>query len=470
MKTKLIKLSIPKISFKTFIVFIIFSLLFLFLAADTNEYYTYTKLSNGLELYLVKRTKIPLVAFYLAFKTGAYRETPEYDGLTHLFEHMFFKANKTMKTAVDYYEFMNRTGITYNGWTSQEEVVYYFICPKDNIRDAADLMYNSIVNTALDEEELKKEREVVLEEYARVYSSRVNYLFQYLMFKELYKDNLSRKSVIGNYDMIKTATVDKMKKLKETFFIPNNGALIIVGDIDIDKTISMIDEIFSKWNRGPEIKEENFILNPLPEDRFVFNHRFDKENIDIYMLGVGPSLRGEGNRDITNFAGDIYHYALSLKNSKFTRALSSYTDSFNFYLQWNAYYGDIEFYTKSVKGENIIDFYKTFRRELDKSADPGYITEEEFDKAKKYYVDSSSKKINWDNYTLEGIANILSKYWAKNWLDLILFQKEKEYYEKVKYQDVLEYAKRYIVKKGFVWGILIDEKLAEQYNLKSLNK
>lgn len=448
----------------------LFIILLSFLSADTNEYYTFFKLDNGLEVYLVKRTKIPLVASYLAFKAGAFRETKDYDGLSHLFEHMFFKANLKMKSAVDYYEYMNRTGITYNGWTSQEEVVYYFISPKENLKDSLLLMHNSIVHTALDEEELKKEREVVLEEYQRVFSNRVSYLYQDLMFKELYKDNVSRKSVIGNYDIIKTATVEKMKYIKETFFIPNNAALILVGDIDIDNTINLVKEIFSDWKKGKDLKDEDFVLEPLPSDKFVFNHRFDKENIDIFMLGVGPSLRDEKIRDIVNFAGDIYHYALSLKSSKFYNAIKSYTDSYSFSLAWNAYYGDIEFYTNKVKAENIVDFYKIFRRELDKSGDNGYITQEEFEKAKKYYIDASSRKINWDNYTIEGIANFLSKYWAKSWLDLILFGKEKENYEKVTYNDVLEYAKRYIVKKGFVWGILIDDKLRDQYNLQSLNK
>lgn len=455
--------------FSKIFIFFILVLFALFLSADTNEYYTFFKLDNGLEVYMVKRTKVPLATLYLAFRAGSFRETKDYDGLTHLFEHMFFKANKNMKTAVDYYETLNRTGIEYNGYTSQEGVVYHFTFPKDNLEDAAKIMFDSIVHTALDPIELEKEREVVLEEYARVYSNRVSYLYQYLMYKEIFGEHLSRKSVIGNYDIIKTATVEKMKYIKDTFFIPNNAALFIVGDIDLEKTEKFIRELFSKWPKGKDLSDEDFVIKDLPKDRFVFYHRFDKENINIYVLRSGPSLRDERTRDISNFAGDLYHYAMSMKGSKFYNAIKRYTDSFSFYLSWKNYYGDIEFYTNKVKAEDIKAFYKTFRTELNKSSENGYITKEEFEKAKDYYIKQSSVSYKYEGKTINTIADFLSRYWNKNWLDLVLFGKEKEYYEKVTYEDLLNYAKNYIVNKAFVFGILIDDKIREENNLDELN-
>ena len=56
--------------------------------------YYWQKLDNGLEVVVIENHKVPLATIEIAVKNGAYTESPEYSGLSHLFEHMFFKANK----------------------------------------------------------------------------------------------------------------------------------------------------------------------------------------------------------------------------------------------------------------------------------------------------------------------------------------------------------------------------------------
>ena len=58
------------------------------------EGYFWKKLSNGLEVVVIENSKVPLATIEIAVRNGAYTEGPEYSGLSHLFEHMFFKANK----------------------------------------------------------------------------------------------------------------------------------------------------------------------------------------------------------------------------------------------------------------------------------------------------------------------------------------------------------------------------------------
>src|ERR1700754_5336867 len=58
------------------------------------EGYFWKKLPNGLEVVVIENSKVPLATIEIAVKNGAYTEGPEFSGLSHLFEHMFFKANK----------------------------------------------------------------------------------------------------------------------------------------------------------------------------------------------------------------------------------------------------------------------------------------------------------------------------------------------------------------------------------------
>ena len=95
--------------------------------------YYWQKLDNGLEVVVIENHKVPLATIEIAVKNGAYTEGPEYSGLSHLFEHMFFKANKDYP---DQQKFITRTeelGMIWNGTTGDERVNYYFTFDKDSL-------------------------------------------------------------------------------------------------------------------------------------------------------------------------------------------------------------------------------------------------------------------------------------------------------------------------------------------------
>ncbi|HYO23252.1 MAG TPA: insulinase family protein, partial [Flavisolibacter sp.] len=90
-----------------------------------KDYY-WQKLDNGLEVVVIENHKVPLATIEIAVKNGAYTEGPEFSGLSHLFEHMFFKANKVYS---DQEKFLKRTqelGAIWNGTTGNERVNYFF--------------------------------------------------------------------------------------------------------------------------------------------------------------------------------------------------------------------------------------------------------------------------------------------------------------------------------------------------------
>src|SRR4051794_5363618 len=77
-----------------------------------------TKLSNGLEVLVLEDPTVPLVTVEIAVKNGSFTESPEYNGLSHLYEHMFFKANKDIPSQEKYLERVQELGISFNGTTS----------------------------------------------------------------------------------------------------------------------------------------------------------------------------------------------------------------------------------------------------------------------------------------------------------------------------------------------------------------
>ena len=90
-----------------------------------KQAFTVDKTANGMDLILMESHKVPLITLVLTIKAGAMTETPELNGLTHLWEHMFFKGNKRLPNQEAFKRRIKQLGIVYNGDTSAEKVRYF---------------------------------------------------------------------------------------------------------------------------------------------------------------------------------------------------------------------------------------------------------------------------------------------------------------------------------------------------------
>src|SRR3989442_14336656 len=126
-----------------------------------------TVLRNGLEVILIRKGGVPLVTVEIAIRAGAFIETPELNGLTHLHEHMFFKANRTIPNQAAYLRRLDDLAMSWNGSTSHEVVRYYFTLPRELFRQGLDFLKDAIQSPLFLTEELEKERKVVIGEYDR---------------------------------------------------------------------------------------------------------------------------------------------------------------------------------------------------------------------------------------------------------------------------------------------------------------
>src|SRR3982074_2477746 len=88
--------------------------------------YYWQKLDNGLEVVIIENHRVPLATIEIAVKNGAYTEGPEFSGLSHLFEHMFFKANKDYPNQEKFIHRTEELGAIWNGTTDVERVNYFF--------------------------------------------------------------------------------------------------------------------------------------------------------------------------------------------------------------------------------------------------------------------------------------------------------------------------------------------------------
>src|SRR5689334_17559533 len=124
-------------------------------------------LPNGLEVIVLEDHSVPLVTVELAVRNGSFTEPPELNGLSHLYEHMFFKSNRATIDRADYLKNIDQLGIIYNGTTQEEVVEYYFTTTTPNFSVAMRFMRDSARYPAFDSKEFANEREVVIGEIDR---------------------------------------------------------------------------------------------------------------------------------------------------------------------------------------------------------------------------------------------------------------------------------------------------------------
>src|SRR6267143_8102 len=114
-------------------------------------------LANGFEIIILEDHSIPLVTIELAAKNGSYTEPPELNGLSHLYEHMFFKTNRAVANQEEYLRKIGQLGIAYNASTREEVVNYFFTTTSPNLRTAMQFMRDSIRYPLFDEREFERE-------------------------------------------------------------------------------------------------------------------------------------------------------------------------------------------------------------------------------------------------------------------------------------------------------------------------
>lgn len=120
----------------------------------------FTTLDNGLQLLVIEDNSVPLVTIEIAVHNGAFTEDSNYNGLSHLYEHMFFKANKDIPSQEAYLARLSELGITLgpsaNGTTGDERVNYFITLNSSKLEDGLRFMNSAIRYPLFLPEEMKK--------------------------------------------------------------------------------------------------------------------------------------------------------------------------------------------------------------------------------------------------------------------------------------------------------------------------
>lgn len=367
-----------------------------------NSTFKTIKLDNGLEVIVIEDRTVPLATIDIVVRNGAFTEPDEFAGLSHLYEHMFFKANETLPSQEAFMNRVRELGITYNGYTSTELVNYFFTLPTGNLEPGMKFMADAIMTPKFNPDELVKERQVVLGEFDRN-EAQPGFVLRYALDSAVWMPYVSRKQALGQRPVINTATVEKMEMIQKRFYVPNNSALIVSGDVNAEEVFKLAEKYLSKWGKGTNpFPQYNPPAFPALQSKLIVRETQVPQTL-IRMFWHGPSVLKD---EPDTYAADVLFTMANQPTSRFYRELvdSGYVTDIYVGYQTARHTGEIALYA-TAPPEKAKQALKIIKRELQAMGKPGYFTEEELADAKQILSDNRLfERENIYNFTIQTVA------------------------------------------------------------------
>ena len=414
-------------------------------------------LANGLEIIVVENHGVPLATIEVNVKNGAFTQTPEYAGLAHMYEHMFFRANATYPQPEAFVGRAGDLGAVFNGTTGEERVNYYLTVSADSLKSGIRFLSSALRAPLFRQDELERERQVVIGEYDRNESSPFFQLTRE-MDKVLYPGNFSRKNVIGDRQVILTTTPEKMRTIQRKYYVPNNSVLIVSGDVNPQTVFALAEQELGSWPRGAD----PFVADPVPAiPALTKNQGVIVEAgvgaVTVFLQWQGPSVGADPK---STYTADVFSDVLNDAGSNFQQRL---VDSG----LWQGL--GVNYYTLNHVGpitisgqtspENLRKAITALEAEIAKFDDPGYFDAGELEAVKAHRAVTSA----FDRERASGFAHTLGFWWSVASLEYYMGYVDNMATQTI--TDLRAYATRYIVAKPHITGVLISPQAKQQLNL-----
>nr|WP_136604752.1 pitrilysin family protein [Paenibacillus dokdonensis] len=262
------------------------------------------KLTNGLRVVMEKIPTCRSVSFGIWVKTGSRHENPDNNGVSHFIEHMLFKGTERFD-AKDIAEQFDAIGGNVNAFTSKEYTCYYAKVLDEHLPIAVDMLSDMFFRSTLDEGELTKEKNVILEEIS-MYEDTPDDLVHDLMAKAVYGDHPLAYPILGTKQQLDPMGPAELKAYMNEHYTIENTVVSVAGNID-DNVVELLERHFGQFNNHSEVKE---IETPGFHSNLLYHKKKTEQN-HICLSLPGCSIH------------DPLQYAMILLNNTIGGGMSS---------------------------------------------------------------------------------------------------------------------------------------------------
>ncbi|CUB23225.1 Protease 3 precursor [Bacillus subtilis] len=199
---------------------------------------------NGVRVVLENNPTVRSVAIGVWIGTGSRHETPEINGISHFLEHMFFKGTST-RSAREIAESFDRIGGQVNAFTSKEYTCYYAKVLDEHANYALDVLADMFFHSTFDENELKKEKNVVYEEI-KMYEDAPDDIVHDLLSKATYGNHSLGYPILGTEETLASFNGDYLRQYMHDYYTPDRVVISVAGNIS-DSFIKDVEKWFGSY-------------------------------------------------------------------------------------------------------------------------------------------------------------------------------------------------------------------------------
>jgi len=234
------------------------------------------KLENGLEVITIKKDT-QISSINIGVKVGALNESLNEKGISHYIEHMLFKGTKN-RTFQKLNDDLEALGGEYNAYTDFSQTVYSISCLEEELKSAIEILSDMLICSKFPEEEIEKERGVILAEIRSSKDSVEDFSFKKIN-EVAFKHSSLRYDVAGLDENVKSFTKKELYEYYKKYYIPNNSLITMVSSLSHEEAFEEISKHFSKW----EPKEKIELIVKDEKNRNI-KKVTTKENIELCTI------------------------------------------------------------------------------------------------------------------------------------------------------------------------------------------
>lgn len=305
------------------------------------------ELSNGIRLvYLNAQTHVAHLG--ITFLAGSRFEPKGKEGLAHFLEHCIFKGTKKRKT----FHILSRldaVGGELNAYTSKEEMCVYASFTNDHIARATELLADITLNSVFPSKEIKKEKDIVIDEINSYLDSPSDKLFDDFE-AYLFKDHPLGNNILGTKETVKSFKHSDLEEYVANYFVIDKMVISYVGNTSLARLIRLLERYFSSAKNGTVKAEME------PFDSYApFSIRTKEGNYQVHSLvgALAPSYNDAEHRAMSLLINSLGGPALNSRLNLSIREKYGYAynveANYTPYLDtgfWSVYIGSEQKYSR----------------------------------------------------------------------------------------------------------------------------
>lgn len=268
--------------------------------------YNLFKLDNGLRVAAENIEYVNSISVGLWVENGSRNENLSNNGISHFIEHMLFKGTYN-KTAKEIVETIEDVGGQINAFTGKEATCFYIKALDTHLNLALELISDMLFNSIYSEEDIQKEKNVVIEEINMNEDTPEDVLSD-LHCRSIWGNDSLALPILGSIDTVNSFTRDQIKQYVSSFYTPENSVISICGKFDMNEIESLINKYFGRWKRSRKR------LTEYTKPDFLNDCLYKEKKIEQLHIGLGLIGMETGNDDV---------YALLLLNNMLGGGASS---------------------------------------------------------------------------------------------------------------------------------------------------